>query len=99
MKYFVHTVREGEDLHSVARKYAVSEREIARDNNIAAGEKLFCGMKLAIVRRDGEYYIVKPFDTLQSIAAAHGVDPDKLAALNGIEGGAVFLGQSIYIEK
>lgn len=96
MRYYIHTVREGEDVASVARKYGVTERELVKANNIDG--KLFEGMLLEIVRRDGKYYTVKPFDTLQSIAAAHGTTPEKLAALNGIDGGAVFLGQSLYIE-
>ena len=55
-------------------------------------------MKLEVVKRDGTYYTVKPFDTLARIAAAHGTSAQKIAALNGLEGGAVFLGQMLYIE-
>ncbi len=96
MKYFVHTVQEGESVSAIARIYGVSERELAASNNV--GIELFEGMKLEIVKRDGVYYTVKPFDTAKSIAAAHGISAEKLAALNDIEGGAVFLGQVLYIE-
>ena len=96
MKYFIHTVQKGENLRRIARRYGVPERELAAANNVD-GEQ-FEGMKLEVVKRDGTYYTVKPFDTLAKIAAAHGTSAQKIAALNGLEGGAVFLGQMLYIE-
>ena len=56
-------------------------------------------MKLAVKKRDGIYYTVKPFDTAASVARAFGITEARLAELNGLENNAVFLGQTLYIEK
>ncbi|HIT26825.1 MAG TPA: LysM peptidoglycan-binding domain-containing protein [Candidatus Ornithoclostridium excrementipullorum] len=97
MKYSVYTVKEGDTAASIARKFDVLESTLVADNNITG--EVFCGMKLAVKKRDGIYYTVKPFDTASSVARAFGITEARLAELNGLENNAVFLGQTLYIEK
>lgn len=49
--YLTHTVKRGETLGSIARKYKVSQQTIMRDNRIRNANRLSIGQKLKIRRR------------------------------------------------
>ena len=50
-EYLTHTVKRGETLGSIARKYRVSQQTIMRDNRIRNANRLSIGQKLKIRRR------------------------------------------------
>lgn len=50
-EFVTHTVRSGETLGHIARKYRVSQQTIMRDNNIRNANRLRAGQKLKIRRR------------------------------------------------
>mgnify|MGYP005831457575 CR=1 FL=1 len=50
-EYVTHTVKRGETLGSIARKYRVSQQTIMRDNHIRNANRLSIGQKLKIRRR------------------------------------------------
>ena len=47
--------------------------------------------------RDGEEYIVKPFDTLEGIAVRFNVSEKYIEENNNLSSSAVFIGQKLYI--
>lgn len=49
--YLTHTVKRGDTLGSIARKYRVSQQTIMRDNRIRNANRLSVGQKLRIRRR------------------------------------------------
>ena len=49
--YLTHTVKRGETLGYIARKYRVSQQTIMRDNRIRNANRLSIGQKLKIRRR------------------------------------------------
>ena len=49
--YLIHTVKRGETLGYIARKYRVSQQTIMRDNRIRNANRLSIGQKLKIRRR------------------------------------------------
>lgn len=50
-EFITHTVRSGETLGHIARKYRISQQTIMRDNNIRNANRLRAGQKLKIRRR------------------------------------------------
>ena len=86
-------VKAGDTLHKIAKLAGVPAYIITRYNGVTEIRE---GMRLIIPEPKGNKYVVKPLDTLGSIAEAHGVSERKLKENNnGIE--SVFLGQIIYI--
>lgn len=55
--FLVHTVKKGETLNRIARKYGVSKNELADANNISTKSKLYSGVQLKIP------VLVNPTDT------------------------------------
>jgi membrane-bound lytic murein transglycosylase D len=92
----VHKVRPGDTLGKIARRYGVSERELAAHNGIRNASLVKVGQKLAIPGSGsasasdgggaggGNVYTVRRGDTLDSIAKRHGTTPKSIAALNGL---------------
>ena len=85
-----HIVRKGETLLSIARRYGVSYRELARRNAIANPNSLAVGQKLSISATKafvtGETrHIVKKGETLYSIAKKHAVSVQGIKRTNRIQ--------------
>lgn len=77
-----HTVRSGQTLNAIARRYHVPPSTIARANGLGRGGRLRVGQVLVIPT--GETVTVGRGDTLQSVARAHGVSVADLARSNGL---------------
>jgi len=94
----LHTVRRGESLYAIARRYGSSVAAIRRANHLR-GSLIRPGQRLVVPRgrravavaeapprrrdRSGRY-TVQPGDTLWEIARAFGTTVDRLAAANGL---------------
>ncbi len=86
-------IRGSEDIYYLGRKFGLPAYIIAKANGI---ENIRQGMRILIPEMRGEAYIVKPYETLESIAMDYEMNPAKLSANNyGIT--EVYLGQLIYI--
>lgn len=93
-------VRRGDTLSKIARQAGVSVRDLMRANGIRDAGKLRAGAVLRIPgpgsapvrtaraaqrkRKSGSRHVVRPGDTLWSIARAHGVSVERLAASNRV---------------
>lgn len=95
MKSVLYTVKEGDSLANIAAKFHTAGAVVAARNNLKG--ELFEGMKLIIDEQEAFGYTVRPFDTVNGIAAKFGVSADKLRRLNSLE--EVFVGQRILIPE
>lgn len=93
MKY-IYEVKENENLKDICAKYFADCNQVLKDNFIKE-ENIRPGLLLLIQVKDGERYVVKPFDTLEKIANNFGVSQDDIKNYNNIK--QVFLGQIIYL--
>ncbi len=108
----VHTVREGETLARIARKYGTSVRDLTAANRIRNPHRIRAGMELTVptfpgggsaepdggVSRSDRYHIVRRGDTLSRIAGAYGVPISTILALNGIAKDTVIRpGMTLYL--
>ena len=100
-----YTVKSGDNLYSIARKYGVSVSEIVKLNNLASNN-LSIGQELLIpISEDssnqssdsGNIYVVQKGDSLYSIARKYGVSVSSITSLNNLVGTNLSVGQSLII--
>ena len=93
-----HTVRKGETLFSIARKYSVDVAEIKELNGLNSS-RLKRGQKLLVKKTGPKTYIVKKGDTIGKIAKRFDMDVDELMKLNEMGSPSVKAGQKLYLEE
>ncbi len=97
MDTVIYTVRKGDTLFNIAKKYFTTVNMIARYNGIADPDVIYEGQLLRIpvseipkMKKENDRqattdYIVKRGDTLAEIASKYGINVQKLAAFNNID--------------
>lgn len=76
------TVRKGDTLYSIARRYDVPIRELIETNNIRPPYGLKIGQKLRMP--DAKYHVVSKGDTLYNISKRYNVDMRQLSRTNNL---------------
>ncbi len=81
-----HVVQWGDTVYSLARRYGTTVEAIAQANNLPPNYLIKVGQVLIIPGApvSAEVYVVKPGDTLYSIAARYGIPWQTLASVNRI---------------
>jgi peptidoglycan endopeptidase LytE len=93
-----HTVKKGDTLGAIARKYSLPVSEIKELNNLKSS-KLKPGRKLLVKRIGPKTYTVKKGDNLWKIARKFGMEADDLMELNELESPSLTAGQKLYLEQ
>lgn len=78
---YIHTVKDGESLYDIAKKYGVSATKIIENNGIDGADILPVGRKLLILTPT-KTYTVRGGDTLHSISDRFGVPEGLIRAQN-----------------
>lgn len=83
----IYTVRRGDTPISIAGKFGVTLSALEDRNGLERGEMIYAGDKLSIpgVRMSGEFYVVRPGDTLFYISRRTGVPIRTLVGINRIK--------------
>ncbi|HIS69672.1 MAG TPA: LysM peptidoglycan-binding domain-containing protein [Candidatus Gallacutalibacter stercoravium] len=91
MPTIMYTVRPGDTLWNIAKRYNTTVNDIARYNGIANPDELEVGQMLRIFVPEEpsmpevpEWYVTREGDSLYSIAKRFGTTVDELVALNNI---------------
>lgn len=103
-EYIIYTVRAGDSLYSIARRYGLTVNSLIKYNNLSSNI-LTIGQKLKIPNKNTEsefeddliIYIVKVGDTLYSIAKKYGMTVDKLIEINNLKSSILVPGQPLKI--
>ncbi len=97
---FEHTVRSGESLWTIARAYRTSDEAIRVANGLS-GSRLLAGQRLTIPGAGGGgtimAHIVRPGESLWTIANRHGTTVDDLRRTNGIRSSRIYPGQTLNV--
>ena len=83
----IYTVRRGDTPISIAGKFGVTLSALEDRNGLERGETIYAGDKLSIpgARMSGEFYVVRPGDTLFYISLRTGVPIRTLVGINRIK--------------
>ena len=92
-----YTVKRGDTLSSISKKYSISIEEIKENNNLRS-IKLKPGQQLLVKRVGPKTYVVKKGDNLYLIARKFDIEVDELKNINGFETDKLEPGQIIYLE-
>lgn len=86
MELVEYTVREGNTLYAIAQFFRTTINEILQYNNIQNPSMIYPGMVLTIPADSvmGDYYVVRPGDTLWSIAQRNGMTVAELTRINAL---------------
>ena len=92
----VYTVKSGDTLYSIAKKYNLSVDELKTLNNLT-NNLLSIGQQLTIMSNNIKNYTVKPGDTLYSIANNNNLTVDSLKKANNLTSNLLSIGQQLII--
>ncbi|HJI70605.1 MAG TPA: GH25 family lysozyme [Oscillospiraceae bacterium] len=83
----IYTIRRGDTPISIAGKFGVTLSALEDRNGLERGETIYAGDKLSIpgARMSGEFYVVRPGDTLFYISRRTGVPIRTLVGINRIK--------------
>ncbi|MCV9386271.1 LysM peptidoglycan-binding domain-containing protein [Reichenbachiella ulvae] len=105
--YFTHTVKKGETLYGISKKYGVSVQDILEWNEMNATE-LKIGQSL-IVHGEGrpfemktktvDFHVVEPGDTMYSISKKYNIAIDELLRINQKDNFALSVGERIRVKE
>ena len=93
-----HTVKRGDTLSSLAKKYSVSVGQLKKMNDLRSS-KLKTGQKLLVEQTAPKTYVVKRGDTLAKIAKKFNMDADDLMELNDLTSPEISAGQKLSLEE
>jgi cell wall-associated NlpC family hydrolase len=94
-----HTVRKGETLNSISRKYSLPIKDLKELNNIRKSVKLKPGQKLIIAQTGPKTYVVRKNDTLVKISRRFNTSPDELREINELDSDELKPGQKLLLEE
>jgi LysM repeat protein len=102
-----HIVRRGETLSSIASRYGVTVSALMAANGLRSPNFIWVGQRLRIPGHSGStpstppssgYYVVRPGDSLSSIAARYGTSVGALMRLNGLRSpNLIYVGQRLRV--
>jgi len=93
-----YTVRAGDTISSIARRFNLNVNTILWANNLNAFSIIRAGDKLTILPTDGFLYKVVRGDTIGKIAQTYDVSADKIIASNSLDAaGTITIGQQLII--
>ncbi len=98
-----YTVKSGDTLYSIAKKFNLTVDKLKDLNNLSnsflqVGKKLkVSGEKEDISESISNIYVVEPGDTLYGIAKKHSTTVDNLKALNNLDSNILTIGQKLVV--
>ena len=96
-KLITYTVKSGDTLTGIAKKFGISMMTLWWANNLAAKDQLHVGQKLTVPPIDGLVIVVKAGDTVASISALTGTSADDIVAYNNLTDQTLVIGQVLIV--
>ncbi len=93
-----HTVKRGETLSSLSRKYSLSVSDLKEFNNLGKSGKLRPGQRLLVKKIGPHTYTVRKGDTIKKIAKKFDLGDEELMEINGLETPDLKPGQKLLLE-
>jgi murein DD-endopeptidase MepM/ murein hydrolase activator NlpD len=90
-------VKSGDTLTGIAHRFGITMMTLWWANDLTSKDQLHVGQHLVVPPVDGLVMTVKAGDTLESISAGAGVDPQTVADYNGLTDGTVVVGMTLIL--
>jgi peptidoglycan endopeptidase LytE len=94
-----HTVKKGDTLASISRKYSIPLKELKELNDLGKSSRLKPGRQIILKKTGPRTYTVRKGDTITKIARKFGVSGDDLRELNELESDELKPGQKLLLEE
>ena len=98
-----YTVRPGNTLYGIAQFFGTTVKKIAQANGLVCPYTIYPGQELVLPIDEikaPRYYVVRPGDTLVSIADRYGLEINDLLELNNFEDpNMIYPGQIVILTK
>lgn len=92
-KNVFYRVKAGDTLDSIANDYRVTKSYILQHNKNC----LYEGQIIFLPETNLTSYVVKPFDTLKSIAKTNGITVESIKEKNSLKDEFLFVGQKLFL--
>jgi murein DD-endopeptidase MepM/ murein hydrolase activator NlpD len=92
-----YTVRSGDALASIAKRFGINIGTIISANGISSASSVKPGMQLRIPNINGLIHKVRPGDNLASIAKRYAADTTRIVDANDLGSSKLISGQSVFI--
>ena len=92
-----YTVRSGDSIASVAKRFGVRQDTIISLNGLSTSKSFRSGVTLRIPNMDGVTHRVRKGESLLLIARRYGTDMTRLADANDLESASLRVGQNLFI--
>ncbi|WP_316630689.1 LysM peptidoglycan-binding domain-containing protein [uncultured Ruminococcus sp.] len=103
MEMITYTVRPGNTLYAIAQFFGTTVKEIAEANGLSCPYTIYPGQQLVLPIEEiksPRYYVVRPGDTIVSIADRYGLEIENILALNNLEDpNIIYPGQILRLTK
>ena len=83
MEKFFYRVQKGDSVASVGARFEVPPSAIIKTNGLTSDIRE--GDVIFVEKPSGRVYSVRPFDTIESIAAKFGVSAEEIKRANGVD--------------
>lgn len=93
-----YTIKKGDSLSKISKKFKVSIQEIREFNNLKKSKKLKPGQNLIVKKTGPKTYTVKKGDNIYRIAKKFNMDADELKDINLFESDDLKAGQKLLLE-
>lgn len=97
LHYLVYKVRKGDTVSQIAEIYGVTVDSVVTFNRITNTRALSIGKYLKIPSMNGILYDVRANDSVESIAEAYKISGERIVEANGLSGGAIAPGLSLFL--
>ena len=98
-----YTVRPGNTLYAIAQFFGTTVKELAQANGLIPPYTIYPGQELVIPVEEitsPRYYVVRPGDTVITIADRYGLELDDILSLNRLENpNIIYPGQILRLTK
>ncbi|MDD3981705.1 MAG: M23 family metallopeptidase [Spirochaetales bacterium] len=92
-----YTVRCGDTLEKIAKRFGLRQDTIISLNNLQSASSIRSGLKLRIPNMDGVSHKVRRGESLSSLSKTYAIDMTRIVDANDLSSSTIAIGQSLFI--
>jgi murein DD-endopeptidase MepM/ murein hydrolase activator NlpD len=97
IKISSYTIKSGDTLEKVAKRFGLRQDTIISANNLQSASSIRSGVQLRIPNMDGISHRVRKGESLSSLARAYAIDMTRIVDANDLASSTISAGQNLFI--